>query len=162
MQVFRRAGGSGDGFGDEKAQRAKLHFRRPSRCASGRRCASAASLRHHERGLQSGELRHQKDNTPRVEQSTRGVRDLPDTLESFAIPFAAGVADDDTGFMETAPAFIKGVQLVMPAIYYLRTTQGSRWSSVLKLFEIWDRSDRSPSNRIRPSGRAENGGGRQE
>ena len=28
------------------------------------------------------------------------------TLESFAIPFAAGVADDATGFQETAPAFI--------------------------------------------------------
>lgn len=59
-------------------------------------------------------------------------------LESFAIPFAAGVADDDTGFMETAPSFIIGLNAVMPAIYYLRTTQGSRWSSVLKLFNIWN------------------------
>lgn len=35
-------------------------------------------------------------------------------LENFAVPFAAGVADDTTGFQETAPIFISVMQTFMP------------------------------------------------
>jgi hypothetical protein len=59
-------------------------------------------------------------------------------LENFAVPFAAGVADDATGFQETAPIFISIMQTFMPVFYYLRQTQGSRWASVLKLFNLWN------------------------
>jgi hypothetical protein len=58
-------------------------------------------------------------------------------LESFAIPFAMGVADDATGFQETAPAFINILNKFTPAIYYLRRTQGVRFPSILKLFNVW-------------------------
>jgi hypothetical protein len=57
--------------------------------------------------------------------------------ESFAIPFAAGVADDAIGFQETAAAFVSTINFVTPVIYYLRQTQGSRYASVLKLWNIW-------------------------
>jgi hypothetical protein len=57
--------------------------------------------------------------------------------ESFAIPFAAGVADDAIGFQETAAVFISSVNAFTPAIYYLRQTQGVRYASVLKLWNIW-------------------------
>lgn len=57
--------------------------------------------------------------------------------ESFAIPFAAGVADDAIGFQETAAAFINTINAITPAIYYLRQTQGSRYASILKLWNIW-------------------------
>lgn len=57
--------------------------------------------------------------------------------ESFAIPFVAGVADDDIGFQETAVAFVTTINAYMPAIYYLRMTQGVRYASVLKLWGIW-------------------------
>jgi hypothetical protein len=59
-------------------------------------------------------------------------------LESFAIPFAMGVADDPTGFQETAPAFIAILNKYTPAIYYLRVMQGSRYPSILKLFNVWN------------------------
>lgn len=59
-------------------------------------------------------------------------------LESFAIPFAMGVADDATGFQETAPAFINILNKYTPAIYYLRQSQGVRYPSVLKLFNVWN------------------------
>jgi hypothetical protein len=63
---------------------------------------------------------------------------LLNKFESFAIPFAAGVADDGIGFQETASVFIIGVGVFTPAIYYLRQTQGARYASVLKLWNIWN------------------------
>jgi len=57
--------------------------------------------------------------------------------ESFAIPFAAGVADDGIGFQETAASFVSTINVYVPAIYYLRQTQGVRYASVLKLWNIW-------------------------
>jgi hypothetical protein len=57
--------------------------------------------------------------------------------ESFAIPFAAGVADDAIGFQETAASFINGINTFMSAIYFLRMTQKVRYASVLKLWNIW-------------------------
>jgi len=59
-------------------------------------------------------------------------------LESFAIPFAAGAADDDIGFQETAPAFIALLNNLIPAIYYLGRTQGARYASILRLFNVWN------------------------
>jgi hypothetical protein len=46
--------------------------------------------------------------------------------ESFAIPFAAGVVDDGVGFQETAAVLLSSIDVVMPAICYLRQTQGVR------------------------------------
>jgi hypothetical protein len=57
--------------------------------------------------------------------------------ESFAIPFAEGVADDRIGFQETAASFIAAISAFMPAIYYLRKTQNVGYASVLKLWNIW-------------------------
>jgi len=48
-----------------------------------------------------------------------------------------GVAPDPTGFQETAPVFINILSKYTPAIYYLRVTQGSRYPSILKLFNVW-------------------------
>ena len=50
--------------------------------------------------------------------STEAVAHL-NKLESFAIPFAAGVATDEIGFQETAPVFCSTVATMMPAIYHL-------------------------------------------
>jgi hypothetical protein len=57
--------------------------------------------------------------------------------ESFAIPFAAGVAADDIGFQETANSFCLGITSCMPAIFFIRQTQNVRYVSALKLYEIW-------------------------
>lgn len=65
------------------------------------------------------------------------IVDFLNKLESFAIPFAMGVAHDPTGFQETAPVFINILNKYTPAIYYLRMTQGSRYPSILKLFNVW-------------------------
>ena len=50
----------------------------------------------------------------------------------------AGVADEDIGFTETAPAFVNMMNRVVPAIYYMRVLQGARYASVLKLFDLWN------------------------
>ena len=71
------------------------------------------------------------------------------TAESFAIPFAAGVADDETGFQETAAIFCAGINLCMPAIFFLCQTQGVSYPSVLKLFSIWN--DRRAAQAIAPA-----------
>jgi len=68
--------------------------------------------------------------------------------ESFAIPFAEGVADDRIGFQETAASFISSIGIFMPAIYYLRMTQNVRYASVLKLWNIWH--DRQVAKAITP------------
>jgi hypothetical protein len=57
--------------------------------------------------------------------------------ESFAIPFAEGVADDGIGFQETAATFVATISVFMPVIYYLRMKQNVRYASVLKLWNIW-------------------------
>jgi hypothetical protein len=58
--------------------------------------------------------------------------------EAFAIPFAAGVADDKIGFQETAVAFCSAVGECMPAVYFLRKTKNIRYPSLLTLFCIWN------------------------
>ncbi len=57
--------------------------------------------------------------------------------ESFAIPFAAGVAADEIGFQETASTFCRGITACMPAIWYLKQTQSVRFPSVLRLYSVW-------------------------
>jgi len=57
-------------------------------------------------------------------------------LEAFAIPFAAGVADDDLGFQETAASFCQLVEQLIGMIALLRKT-GARYESTLVLYERW-------------------------
>jgi hypothetical protein len=60
-------------------------------------------------------------------------------LESFAIPFAAGVSDNEIGYQETASAFCTAVLSVLPAIWHVRQTQpGVKYKSALSLFCIWN------------------------
>jgi hypothetical protein len=61
------------------------------------------------------------------------------TLEAFAIPFAAGLADEDVGYGETARAFCRAVAEVMPVLFQLRRTEMGRFESTLKLYEMWRR-----------------------
>ena len=61
------------------------------------------------------------------------------TLEAFAIPFVARVADADVGFRETALAFCQGVKLMMPALFYMRQTQSARYESTIRLYELWNK-----------------------
>jgi len=59
-------------------------------------------------------------------------------LEAFAIPFAAGVADEDIGYRETARPFCQGVQLFMPVIFQLRAENKGRFESIVKLYTMWN------------------------
>ena len=59
------------------------------------------------------------------------------TVEGFAIPFTAGVADDEIGFRETAPSFCAGVLSCLPILMSLKIQQGVRYHSTLTLFERW-------------------------
>ena len=60
-------------------------------------------------------------------------------LEAFAIPFVAGVADDDLGYQETAIAFCRVVKMCMPAFFQMRRTGVSRYESIIKLYETWNK-----------------------
>jgi hypothetical protein len=60
-------------------------------------------------------------------------------LEYFAIAFAAGVADEDIGYRETALGFCEALVFTMAAIYHLRTQNRGRYDSAVRLFEIWTR-----------------------
>lgn len=58
------------------------------------------------------------------------------SLEAFAIPFAAGVADDDIGFQETGTAFRYAIERFIGAIILLRAT-GVRYESAIRLYDRW-------------------------
>jgi hypothetical protein len=58
------------------------------------------------------------------------------SLEGFAIPFVAGVADDELGFQETASSFCRGLSEFMPMVVVLRK-HGPRYESSVKLYESW-------------------------
>jgi len=60
-------------------------------------------------------------------------------LEYFAIPFAAGVADEDIGYRETALAFCEGLAFTMAGLYHLRSQNRGKYDSAIKLFEVWNR-----------------------
>jgi hypothetical protein len=59
------------------------------------------------------------------------------SMEAFAIPFAAGVADDELGFRETAYAFCEGFKQTAPMIFSLRRKEGPRYESSVRLYECW-------------------------
>jgi hypothetical protein len=60
-------------------------------------------------------------------------------LEAFAIPFAAGVADEDIGYRETARPFCQGVTVYMPVIFHLRATNAGRFESIVRLYATWSK-----------------------
>jgi hypothetical protein len=57
-------------------------------------------------------------------------------LEAFAIPFAAGVADDELGFQETAVNFCQMVEQLSGAFIWMRIS-GPRYESVMKVYDSW-------------------------
>jgi len=61
------------------------------------------------------------------------------TMEAFAIPFVAGVADEDIGYTETAIAFCLGAKHYMPVIFMLRVVNAGRFESIVKLYETWNK-----------------------
>ncbi|MBZ5614153.1 MAG: hypothetical protein LAO23_09115 [Acidobacteriia bacterium] len=69
------------------------------------------------------------------------------SLEAFAIPFVAGVADDELGFQETASSFCKGLSEVMLMIVVMRG-RGPRYESAVKLYECW--GARLEAQKLRP------------
>lgn len=58
------------------------------------------------------------------------------SIEAFAIPFAAGVADDEVGFQETAGTFCQIVEQLIGMVIILRTT-GARYESTIKVYDRW-------------------------
>lgn len=60
------------------------------------------------------------------------------TMETFAIPFAAGVADEKLGYEETVFAFLEGSQVAIPGVYALRTSGKAKFASLIRLFELWN------------------------
>jgi len=58
------------------------------------------------------------------------------SLEAFAIPFAAGVADDEVGFQETAGTFCQIVEQLIGMVIVLRRT-GARYESTVKVYDRW-------------------------
>jgi hypothetical protein len=83
---------------------------------------------------------------PKIETS---VVNFLNAAESFAIPFAAGVADDEIGFQETAAAFCNLLNTYMPALFYLCHTQGVTYASALTLFCLWN--DRRTARAMAPA-----------
>jgi hypothetical protein len=61
------------------------------------------------------------------------------SLEAFAIPFVAGVADDDLGFQETAISFCRSIPAVIPLIAAMRTVGGAHYESCVKLYDCWSK-----------------------
>lgn len=61
------------------------------------------------------------------------------SVEAFAIPFVAGVADEDLGFQETAMAFCQVVRLTVPAFFHQRSVGAGRYESTIKLFALWNK-----------------------
>jgi hypothetical protein len=57
-------------------------------------------------------------------------------LEYFAILFAAGIADEDIGYRETALAFCEELNYCMAALYHLRSRNRGRFDSTIRLFEV--------------------------
>lgn len=63
--------------------------------------------------------------------------DFLNIMEAFAIPFAAGVADEDIGYQETARPFCQSAQAYMPLLYQLRLQNAGRYESIVKLYGTW-------------------------
>jgi hypothetical protein len=61
------------------------------------------------------------------------------SIEAFAIPFVAAVADDDLGYQETALGFCQEVKQLIPAIFYMRRKGMARFQSTVQLFDRWNK-----------------------
>jgi len=61
------------------------------------------------------------------------------SLEAFAIPFVAGVADDDLGFQETALSFCRSTREAILTIAALRKAGGARYESCVRLYDSWSK-----------------------
>jgi hypothetical protein len=61
------------------------------------------------------------------------------TIEAFAIPFIAGVADDTLGYQECALGFCQQAKLIVPAIFYMRRKNMARYESAVKLLDMWNK-----------------------
>jgi hypothetical protein len=61
------------------------------------------------------------------------------TLEAFAIPFVARVADDDLGYQETGISFCAMVKAALVLLFHQRQRAYSgRYESTVKLYERWN------------------------
>jgi hypothetical protein len=61
------------------------------------------------------------------------------SIEAFAIPFVAKVADDDIGYQETALGLCQQVKQLIPAIFYMRRKNAARYESTVQLFDRWNK-----------------------
>ena len=59
------------------------------------------------------------------------------SCEYFALPFAAGVADEKVAFPVAALPFITAVNTGIIGLYQLRTMGAGRYESTLKLYAVW-------------------------
>ena len=71
--------------------------------------------------------------------SWRNLYTACNSIEAFAIPFVAKVADDDIGYQETALGFCQQVKQLMPAIFYMRRKNVARYESTVQLFDRWNK-----------------------
>jgi hypothetical protein len=75
-------------------------------------------------------------------ESVRLRMEIPtflNTLEAFAIPFVARVADDDLGYQETGISFCSMVRDTLVLLYHTRQRDYSgRYESTVKLYERWN------------------------
>jgi hypothetical protein len=92
--------------------------------------------------IQNGEITGQHFNAKALDEQYPKTGDFVvnylNALESFAIPFAHGVADEEIGFKETARTFCKQIALHMPVIYQMRRTNSARYESSMTLFVLWN------------------------
>jgi hypothetical protein len=65
------------------------------------------------------------------------------SFESFAMPFAAGVADDAVGFQEASALFCDSIRRFLPLIWHIRSTQDARYPSALALYCNWENRRRA-------------------
>jgi hypothetical protein len=75
-------------------------------------------------------------------ESLRLVGEIPrylNTLEAFAIPFVALVADDDLGYQETGIPFCTLVKEALVMLFHTRgTIYSAPYQSTIQLYERWD------------------------
>lgn len=90
--------------------------------------------------IKDGEILNTKFNTAKLAEGPSHKAGIAcvNVLEAFAIPFAAGVADEDIGYRETGISFCRAVTTFMPLMFQLRTTNSGRFESAVRLYEIWN------------------------
>jgi hypothetical protein len=60
------------------------------------------------------------------------------SVEAFAIPFAAAVADENLGYQETAINFCQTVRVHMSGLFQMRRTNNGRFESTIRLYMLWN------------------------